>query len=514
MPGGGVAWSVAGLLVVVVVSALVRGLSRENLRFRSLLDASPDGVLVVDPEGRIALTNPAAEEIFGYPREELVGRSVEMLVPEGLREVHARERRAYMASPRRRPMGTGLDLAGRRKDGSVFPADIVLSPLRLGRASFVLAIVRDISERTRMMEALRASESRFRTVVESSGEAIVAADSEGRIVLVNAAAERMFGYPRAELLGREVEVLLPEEGRQAHARSWAAGSPDPSVRVLGRGGELWARRRDGSPVPCECEVRLVDAPGGRLALAFLRDLTERKRAEEERRRLLHRLVSAQEEERARIAADVHDDPIQKMSAVGIRLATLRRAIDREDALGLLRELEETVARSIESLRHLLFELRPPALDREGLAAALRQYLVEAAAAAGFSYHVEDRLVEEPTPAVRVIAYRVAQEALANVRKHARARNVEVLLESCEGGLRVRVRDDGVGFRPTDGGAPPGHLGLPSMRERVELAEGWWRIESAPGAGTTVEFWLPTPRGEEGPSAGGRGPAASGGEVAG
>ncbi len=512
--GVGLAWAASGLLVVLVVSGLTRGLSRERHRFRSLLEAVPDAVLAVDPEGRIALANRAAEEIFGYAREELIGRAVETLLPEGLRDAHVRDRETYATFPRRRPMGIGLEPAGRRKDGSVFPAEIGLSPVRVGRESLVLAIVRDITERKRMMDALRASEGRFRTVVESSGEAIVGADREGRIVLVNAAAERMFGYPRAELLGREVEVLFPEEDREAHGRPRAAGgSLDAVARALDGGGELRARRRDGTLVPCECEVRLVDIPEGRLTLAFLRDLTERKRAEEERRRLLHRLVSAQEEERARIASDVHDDPIQKMSAVGMRLAALRSRIGHPELVPSLQQLEETVATSIESLRHLLFELRPPALDREGLAAALRHYLVEAASEGGFSYQVEDRLVEEPSAEVRAIAYRVAQEALTNVRKHARARHVQVLLESREGGLRVRVRDDGVGFAPAeDGGAPPGHLGLPSMRERVELAGGWWRVESARGAGTTVEFWLPARREQEAPSAGGSGPLGSAGAL--
>ena len=231
--------------------------------------------------------------------------------------------------------------------------------------------------------------------------------------------------------------------------------------------------------------------------------TERARAElqaslvvlqagdEERKRLVAHLTQAQEQERGRIASDIHDDSIQAMTAVGIRLETLRRRLTEPEQLRVLEELEETVVLSIARLRHLLFELRPPVLDREGLAPALRVYLDELSRETGLAYEIDNRLMVEPAEDTRRILYRITQEALTNVRKHARARRVTVALDEEERGFRVRVRDDGQGFSMDSREEQSlGHLGFTAMRERAELAGGWWRVASAPREGTTVEFWLP------------------------
>ena len=154
------------------------------------------------------------------------------------------------------------------------------------------------------------------------------------------------------------------------------------------------------------------------------------------------------------------------------------------------ELQRTIELSISRLRHLLFELRPPALDREGLAAAMDMYLGELRPETTTSFRLNDELRLQPDEATRIILYRVAQEALTNVRKHARAKDVEVLIGYRDGGFLVRVTDDGVGFVPDTAFSTPGHLGLVAIRERVELAGGTIRIDSAPRTGTVVECWLP------------------------
>jgi PAS domain S-box-containing protein len=244
---------------------------------------------------------------------------------------------------------------------------------------------------------------------------------------------------------------------------------------------------------------------GRLHEALTQELAERRRAEERlretladlqktdevRQRLLSHLTMAQEEERSRIAADIHDDTIQVMTAVGMRLDILRRELQRPEQTELLEEVEETVRVATSRLRNLLFELHPPTLDRDGLAAALRIYLEQNREQTGVAYTLEDRMAGEPPAETRVILYRVAQEVLANARKHARASSLNVVLESRDGGYLVRIADDGVGFTASeDEYQRPGHMGLASIRERAEMAGGWSRIESTPGDGTTVEFWLP------------------------
>jgi signal transduction histidine kinase len=220
-------------------------------------------------------------------------------------------------------------------------------------------------------------------------------------------------------------------------------------------------------------------------------LEELRVLDEQRRNLLAHLVHAEEEERRRIAGDVHDDPVQKMSAATMRIQVLRRGATDPAQLEQLDKLMDVVRGSIASLRQLIFELRPHALDDEGLAAALRDYLDSLDA--GFTFAVEDHLDAEPPPELRVVLYRVAQEAIANIRKHARAGRVEVRLDRADGGYRVRIADDGVGFAaPSTLRSARGHLGLTSMRERAEMAGGRCSLESEPGRGTTVELWVPGP----------------------
>ncbi|MBW3662516.1 MAG: response regulator [Actinobacteria bacterium] len=214
-------------------------------------------------------------------------------------------------------------------------------------------------------------------------------------------------------------------------------------------------------------------------------------ADRERERLLAQLVHAQEEERERIAADIHDDSIQVLTAASMRLELLGRALKDPASLEQHAKLRETVTSAIARLRRLLFQLRPPELDREGLARALEVYLEHTADEVGYRYEVHDRTERQPAPAVRVLLYRIAQEALVNVAKHARASSVQVLLDEDEDGYVMRVVDDGAGFVPDEVvTAPPVHLGLSSMRQRAELAGGRCRIDSSPGRGTHVEVRIP------------------------
>ena len=227
-----------------------------------------------------------------------------------------------------------------------------------------------------------------------------------------------------------------------------------------------------------------------------RTLDELRRTDRERLRLLVHLVRAQEEERKRIADGIHDDSIQMMSTVGLRLEALSRKLSdpalARDTGVVLGMVEDTITR----LRTLLFELAPPSLRDEGLTVAIEQLLQRIAAEhevpIGFAVH--NRLQGELPEQSRLLAFRLAQEALTNVRKHANASNVEVALDERDGGVLLVVRDDGVGFAPEDH-PRPGHVGLVAMRERAEMARGWWRLESAPGAGTTVRVWFPVADGE-------------------
>ena len=213
-----------------------------------------------------------------------------------------------------------------------------------------------------------------------------------------------------------------------------------------------------------------------------------------RRRLLADIVHAQEEERRRLAGDIHDDAVQAMTAVLLRIGLLGSRLDKPDQVSLVEELEESIRDTIGRLRRLIAGLSPPELDRAGLAPAVRSALDQLKLEFKIDYSLENRLVREPGPEARTIAYRIVQEALANTRKHSGASRVDVVLETQEHGLCTSVTDDGLGFdvEATLAVVRPGPLGLKAMRERAELAEGWLQIESQPGQ-TIVKFWIPERR---------------------
>jgi signal transduction histidine kinase len=232
----------------------------------------------------------------------------------------------------------------------------------------------------------------------------------------------------------------------------------------------------------------------------LRDVTEHHQAlrslrqvDSQRRSLLERVVTSQEEERRQVAGDIHDDAIQAMVAVTLQLQALGGRLRDPRSTELLKRLAATATESVGRLRQLVFELRPPLLDEVGLAAAIEHYARRAGELASFAVQISDEAAAELPAELRVVAYRIVQEALVNVRVHAQAGRVAIRLEEVEGGVLVRVSDDGIGFLPgLAERRPAGHLGLVSMREQAAMAGGWCRVASAPGMGTTVELWLPRP----------------------
>jgi signal transduction histidine kinase len=224
-------------------------------------------------------------------------------------------------------------------------------------------------------------------------------------------------------------------------------------------------------------------------------VAELSRSDGQRKHLIKRLLTAQEEERQRIAADVHDDSAQVMTALVLRLGLLERQAHDPVIEASIREISDIARRSISRLRHLIFELRPPALEHQGLASALRQYLEELRDDAGFEVAVECDFDVEPAIEIGATIYRIAQEALTNVVKHAEATHVEVRLTDRDGGILAVVADDGRGFAIEMLESAQGHFGVVTMEERAKTTGGWWRIESEPGAGTTVHYWIPLEAGQ-------------------
>ncbi|WP_344821416.1 PAS domain S-box protein [Actinocorallia longicatena] len=242
--------------------------------FRALLEAAPDAMVIVDDAGVIGLVNAQTETLFGYTRHELLGQPIEMLIPERFRGHHPLHRHAYTGNQQVRPMGAGLDLYGLRKDGHEFPVEISLSPLETPDGLVVSAAVRDVSER-------KAAQQRFRALLEAAPDAMVIVDDTGVIRLVNAQTETLFGYTRHELLGQPIEILVPERFRGHHPAYRQGYAGNQQVRPMGAGLDLYGLRKDGHEFPVEISLSPLETPDGLVVSAAVRDVSERKAAEQQ-----------------------------------------------------------------------------------------------------------------------------------------------------------------------------------------------------------------------------------------
>lgn len=487
-----------------------------ELRLRAAVESAPSGLLMVDPEGRIVLVNREVERLFGYSREELLGRPVELLIPEDLRDAHLDHRGDFHRDPRVRAMGVGRDLHGRRKDGTRVPVEVGLTPVATEEGLFVLSSIVDISAR-------RRAEARFRAAVESSPAGMVMVDRAGRIVLVNREVERMFGYTRDELLGANIEMLVPERFRTGHPVFREGFYRSPGARAMGAGRDLFGLRKDGTEIPVEIGLNPIEMEDELLILSSIVDISARKEEEAVRERLEAQLRQAQKLEAVgtlaggiahdfnnilggivgfaelvessvqdpRIRSDVHEilrfarrgkDLVHRILAFSRRQETGRRPVH---LAGLVEEVVQLLASSADPRIRIHVRVDPNLPPVLADPAALHQLLMNLGVNA-----------VQAMPRGGELTF--SAEALYVTDRVARAHP-----ELQEGPyVALTVRDTGVGmdpavrsraFEPFFTTRSPGGgsgLGLAIVHAVVTDHDGAVQLESEPGAGTTVRCLLP------------------------
>jgi signal transduction histidine kinase len=415
-----------------------QSLRESSNRLRAILDVAVEGIISISDRGIIESANAATERIFGCTTEELIGQNINMLMPSLFREEH--------------------------NDGTANPMAECSQ-----RVEELLPCTLDPSPRAIRLEGQLSSRPLELKPTRAAGKPPLqtTARAEGR---VNA-------HSNSTVSGPLNENFANSQGR---------GSPT----IIGVGREVSGRRKDGSEFPIHLVVSEIVLADRRVFTCFVRDITERKQAERTARELSGRLITAQEAERARLARELHDDITQRLARLAIDAG--RAECDRagRGRTETMRELRDGLVRLSEDVHSLSYKLHPALLEDLGLVDALRAECERFSRQESISVGV--KLEETPAglqPDTGLCLFRVTQEALCNVARHARAEAVTVSLRPLDGGLQLVVTDTGVGFDPGHQRQRPS-LGLSSMRERVGLLGGELDVESAPGHGTTIVAWVP------------------------
>lgn len=486
-----------------------------------ILTSSTDAIIVVNSDGDIVLANRVAEQLFGYDEGELVGEKVEILMPAGFRGRHAEHRDGYDKLPRSRPLVSGLSLMGQRKDGRTFDAEIALTPIRTDAGMLVSTTVRDIS-------ADDTSEAYFRNVLESAPDAMIIIDHFGKITVVNEQAEKMFGYTRRQLLGEEVEMLLPEALRERHISHRAGFAANPQLRPMGGDLDLFGRRSDGSLFPVEISLSPFTSASGAFISSVIRDVTSRKEMEQELIAARHEAERANKANTAFLAAASHDlrQPVQALALLN---GALRRTV--KDELSL--EMVQSQQNSLDAMTNLLNSLLDISrLDAGKVEPEFEDFRIQRLIDrlhAEFSRQARQKGLSFNGDACEQVVIRsdpnllgeIIQNFVSNAIRYTETGEVRLTCRAAGDELWIDVKDTGIGidaaqleeiFREFHQIRNPGletegfGLGLAIVKRLADLLGHRIQVESSVGHGSTFSVCLPIVERRDAPPVQSEGPA--------
>jgi two-component system, sensor histidine kinase len=475
----------------------------ENLA-TEILKVSGEAVVVADGNGTIVFVSSLAEALFGYSSDELLGNPIEMLIPAAARSRHEELRRNYRKAPRARPLLSGLSLEAQRKDGTVFAAEIALTPFVSINGVHVVSTIRKIG-------SMDVSDAFFRNLLDAAPDAMVIVDAHGKIAIVNAQAEEMFGYPRDQLFGSSIEMLMPERFHERHQDHRTGYFVKPKLREMGLGMELAGLRSDGSEFPVEISLSPITTSSGLFISSVIRDVTDRRNME-------LALVSArQAAERANkansafLAAASHDlrQPVQALALLN---GALRRIVSEPMALEIIQSQQDSLDGMTNLLNSLLDISR---LDAGAVQPEVEDFLLGrllGRLSAEFSRQAKKKeLVFHTDPCDLIVRSdphllaEIIQNLISNAIRYTEQGSVGLHCLEKDGTVWVTVTDTGIGIDPeqfdnifrefhqirSPGGKREGvGLGLAIARRLANLIGHEIRVESTPGVGSSFSIGVP------------------------
>jgi PAS domain S-box-containing protein len=463
---------------------LERELRASEDRYRTLASSSPDMVFATDAEGRYTFLSDRASTMLGWDLDASLGRPFFEKVAPGWEDAAAASYAVVLEDPST-VHSVRIDFLD--GDGVPRPLEInVLAKVEDGAVVGINGVARDISERLRLEHELSQSEQRFRYLVQNSPDIVFSTDAEGRFTFLSEAIERVTGHRAKDMIGQHFSVLIDQSTRPVAGNRWAELVDDPDREQQ---ADLVLSGADGRRVPVDVRAIGVTDEDGRFAgiQGATRDVSDQVRLENELRRQAGELAAG--EERAHLARELHDSVTQALFSMTLVTRSVEMLLEKDPtgARAQLSQLRDLQREALAEMRALIFELRPGNLEQDGLVRALKTHASALQGRLGLPIVVESDLADRlPLPAEEVV-YRIAQEALHNVVKHAAAHQVRVDVRAEGAGVRLRVEDDGKGFDPAR--VPDGHLGLAGMRARAERVGAAFSVDSAPGKGTIIEVAL-------------------------